>query len=187
MFNPRIMVAGAVAFIIILICMSWVTDKGLDKAMPMMEKQKQKAEQLHAQQQKMIQENLAGMGATQELINSAANTPPSDMEMNGGVITSPTPRRPVGTWTGIVQGDQTKMAFMKFDKKHYWLMVKGAPGQDYTEKGDYSFEFDHLMFEPENGEQYSMEYFMPTLKSIELYKYGSSYTFSKTDDLDLDF
>ncbi len=186
MMNPRILVAVVIALLIIIGSMSWVTNKGIEKALPILEEQKQKANEIQQQQAEYIRQSLEDMGASEEVIKSAL-APPSREELSEYITTSPTPRKPVGKWVGIRKSDQTNMAFMKFDKNKYWMIVKGGPNGDYKEKGRYDFEFDMLQFTPENGESYAMEYFMATLKNIEFYSNDVSFTFEKTKDIDIDF
>ena len=186
MMNPRIFVAIVIALVIIIGSMSWVTNRGIEKALPVLEQQKQKALETQQQQAEYIRQSLEDMGASEEAIQ-AALVPPSREEMSEYMITAPHPRKPVGTWAGVRKGDQTNMAFMKFDKKNYWMIVKGGPDGDYKEKGSYTFEFDMLNFTPKNGDPYFMEYFMSSLKTIEFYNGGVSFTFEKTKDIDIDF
>ncbi len=79
------------------------------------------------------------------------------------------------------------MVFMKFDKEDYWMIVKGGPDGGYKEKGRYEFNFDMIHFTPENGEPYTMDYFMPALKNIEFSRGDVSYVFEKTQEIDIDF
>lgn len=185
MTNPRIFVAVVIAMVIIIGSMSWVTNIGIEKAMPALEEQKQKAKEIQNQQAEYIRQSLEDMGASEKIIRSAL-LPPSKEELSEYIIKSPSPRKPVGTWTGVKKSDKTNMAFMKFDRDNYWLMIKGTGG-DYTEKGSYEFEFDRLYFTPNDGESYGLDYFMSTLKNIEFYGGGYSFTLEKTKNIKVDF
>lgn len=186
MTNPRIFVAVVIAMVIFIGSMSWVTNRGIEKALPALEEQKQKAREKQQQQAEYIRQSLEDMGASEEVIQSAL-VPPSPEELSEYIIKSPSPRKPVGTWVGVRKGDRTNMAFMKFDRNNYWMIVKGGPNGDYNEKGRYEFEFDRLYFTPYDGESYGLEYFMATLKNIELYSGDISFIFEKTKDIDIDF
>jgi len=185
MMNPRILIAGAIALLIIMGSMSWVTNKGLDKALPALEQQKQKAAEIQQKQAEMIRQDLMEMGASEEVIRSST-IPPTQEEMADYVIKSPTPRKPIGNWAGLRKGKETNIAFMKFDNDDYWLLVK-ATGGEYKEKGKYEFEFDRLNFVPESGEPYDMEFYMNTLNNIEFFSPEYSLTLEKTNNIDIDF
>lgn len=178
--------AVVIALVIIIGSISWVTNRGIEKALPALEEQKQKAKKIQFEQAEYIRQSLEDMGASEEVIRSAL-VPPTREELSEYIIKSPSPRKPIGTWAGIRKGDRTNMAFMKFDRNKYWMIVKGGPNGDYKEKGRYEFEFDMLRFIPENGESYAMEYFMATLKNIEFYSGDISFTFEKTNEIDIDF
>ncbi len=186
MTNPRILVAVVIAMVIIIGSMSWVTNRGIEKALPVLEKQKQKAKEMQQEQAEYIRQSLEDMGASEEVIRSAL-VPPTREELSEYITKSPSPRKPIGTWAGIRKSDRTNLAFMKFDRNKYWMIVKGGPNGDYKEKGRYEFEFDRLYLTPDDGESYGLEYFMATLKNIELYSGDISFTFEKTKEIDIDF
>lgn len=185
MLNPRILIASAASFILILAATNYVTNTGYDKVMPKLEEQKQ----MIIERQKLfsgyIQEDLEDIGASTRDYETASV--PQVTGESPGIERAPMPRRPVGTWMGVRRGDEANMAVMRFDKRQYWLMIKDPIAGEITEKGKYDFQFDSIRLKPEDGEPYLLNYYMISGKGIQLYGYDYSFNFEKADNIDLDF
>ncbi len=184
MLNPRILIASVASSILILAATNYVTDRSYDKMMPNLEEQRQKV----IERQKLfaghMRKNLEDLGLSPEDFDATHPPVPGQYpEMEK----TPIQYRPVGTWMGVRKGDVANMAVMKFDKRHYWLMIKDPIAGEITEKGKYDFHFESIRFKPENGEPYLMDYYMVSRKGIQLYGYDYSFNFEKADNIDLDF
>jgi hypothetical protein len=185
MFNPRILIASAASFILILAAVNYVTNTGYDKIMPKLEEQKQKIIERQKHFSGYIQEDLEDIGAsTRDYETASLPQVPGEYPE---VERAPMPRRPVGTWMGVRRGDEAYMAVMRFDKRRYWLMIKDPVAGEITEKGKYDFHFDSIRLNPEDGEPYLLDYYIVSGKGIQLYGYDYSFNFEKVDNIDLDF
>ncbi len=93
--NPRILVSVALASVLIFGSMAWLADRGMEKAMPVMEEQKKKARETQQQHSEMIRQSLEEMGASEAAIQ-AALIPPSKEELGARIVKAPSPRKPIG-------------------------------------------------------------------------------------------
>jgi hypothetical protein len=171
---------------IVLGALSWVTDKGYDKIMPRLQEQQEQAVEAQRQHSELIRKGLEEMGASPEAIE-AALTPPTPEEMTEYSTTGPSPRRPIGTWIGVKKGDETNTAIMRFEKNRYWLTLENTSEGAISEKGRYIFEIDAVRFMPENGEEYTMEYYMVSTKGIQFFDGRNSFDLDKTEQVEIDF
>jgi hypothetical protein len=185
MLNPRILIASAASFILILATFNYVTNTGYDKVMPKLEERKQKVIERQKLFSEYIQEDLEDIGAsTRDYETASVPQVTSDYP---GAERGSIARRPVGTWMGVKRGDEANMAVMRFDKQQYWLLIKDPMAGEITEKGRYDFQFDSIRFKPEDGEPYLMNYYMISGKGIQLYGYDYSFNFEKAENISLDF
>ena len=182
MINLRVAAAGTLTFAILMVIWTKLAEKGYDKTAVMLEQQ-QKREAAHQEKfKKLVAEDMAGLGASG--IESASEVPPNELEepfMRSRQL------RPLGTWMGVLQGDDRKMAFMKFDRDKYWLWIKNPNGEDIKERGSYEYMFDSIMFEPEGKSSYNLEYYMVSRDGIELAGYNYYYKLEREEDLKFDF
>lgn len=184
MLNPRILIASAASFILIFAATNYVTDRSYDKSMPKLEEQRQKIIERQKLFAGYMRKNLEDLGASPEDFEATLPPVPGQYPEMEKI---PIQYRPVGTWMGVRKGDEANMAVMRFDKRHYWLLIKDPIAGEITEKGKYDFHFECIRFKPEDGEPYLMDYYMVSRKGIQLYGYDYSFNFKKADNIDLDF
>ena len=182
MINLRVAAAGTATFALLMIIWTKVAEKGYDKTAILLEEHNKKMADQQQQMKKLISEDMAGLGASG--VDNAAEVPPNEFQepfMRARQL------RPLGTWMGVLKGDDKKMAFIKFEREKYWLWIKNPYGEDVKERGKYEYMFDSILFKPDGKPSYSLEYYMITKNGIQLAGYNYNYTLEREEDLEFDF
>ena len=183
--NIRIVVASMITFILFLGVMSFVTDRGYDKIMPIIEEQKQKALEQQKLLSELTQKNLEDLGISPSVYLD--NMESRLKEEFPDYQSSIRPLRPIGTWIGVRKGKGNQIAVIKFEKSKYWLMIKDSVNGDIKEKGKYEYYFDQINFKPKDKSDYILDYLMVSHNGFQLFGDQLSYTFEKTDNIKIDF
>ncbi|MBD3168138.1 MAG: hypothetical protein GF307_01555 [candidate division Zixibacteria bacterium] len=187
MMNPKTAITAMITVFGLWAAMSYVGDRGYDKVMPKIKAQQEKIEKQKAEFLNQVRQDMAGMGVSEEYINEFENYPDQlDPEFQNQVMQM-RPRRPVGRWMGVCKNNGNNLAFFEFEDHEYKYMVKNPGGEDIIEEGDYEYYMMEIVFKPDNGNDYTMEYYMYAPDAIQLFGRNMTFNLEKDNSLKIDF
>ncbi len=177
MRNVRMILASMLSLFLLLGMMSWMADESYERAMPKVKERLAKAKARRSQFAELSQEEIDHLSGTLTPNDSSANPLVDRMWFES-------PRRPIGTWIGVCQTDERRIAIMKFDSERYALVVKSG-GNESTERGRYDFAYDYIAFEPDDGQAYNLDYLVPARDCVEMSGSSRSLRLERTDAVDI--
>ncbi|MBU0984909.1 MAG: hypothetical protein KKA42_13635 [candidate division Zixibacteria bacterium] len=178
MRHIRVLLASMLSLFLLLGIMSWMADESYDRAAPRLQEQQERVEERQRAFDELARRDIEEMGGT-----AATDSPTA--EAMAGMQSFVSPIRPVGTWVGVCRTDIKRIAIMKFDRDRYALVVRGGGTREETERGRYEFAYDHIAFDPDEGDGYKLDYLMTTRDCVELSGYSRFLRLERTEAVDI--
>jgi hypothetical protein len=167
MINTRVLMPTLILMAFIFIALTYVTNTERNKYLPGLRE--------------------TGADAHESEMNEA-----NDGSANSGRRYSPADTnawsfKPTGSWSGFRTGKDENPVIIKFDRQHYWLLIKGNADGDILEKGTYEYQYNQIYFKPSNKRSYYMDSILISGNSLQLHGNGYTFILTRKNDIKIDF